>query len=207
VDAQQRQIGTLRHELLGILVALWKMAGLGGGLTIPRSLHRAVARLLRPAEAATRRLILVLAHKLEVTLAPPRAARLQQRVARPAAWRNFELADPAPEWPGRSRRAFKGIGVAKGGEIFAGRLADRLDALCHALDDLKVQARRMARWQALRRRARARGAFVSLRPLRPGLPVDLRGRAGKRLGKYPLRALLGQAHDCTLALPAVPDTS
>lgn len=207
LDARQREIRTLRYELLGIVAVLWKMAGLGFTLVIPRSIHRAVTRLLRPAEAATRRLILVLAHALDITLPPPRIATTTRKASRPAAWRPFALADPARGWPNAGQRAFKGIGAPKGGEIHAGRLADRLDALCHALDDLDAQARRMARWQALRRRARARGAFVSLRPLRPGLPVDLRGRAGRRLAGHPLKDLLATAHDCAGALPAVPDTS
>jgi hypothetical protein len=40
--------------------------------TLPRHLHRAILRLLRPAEAAARRLIIVMARGLVVTLAPPR---------------------------------------------------------------------------------------------------------------------------------------
>jgi hypothetical protein len=40
--------------------------------TLPRHLHRAVLRLLRPAEAAARRLIIVAAHGLVVTLPPAR---------------------------------------------------------------------------------------------------------------------------------------
>ncbi|MEP9389004.1 hypothetical protein [Mesorhizobium sp. KR9-304] len=41
-------------------------------LTLPRHLHRAILRLIRPAESAVRRLIIVLARGLVVTLAPPR---------------------------------------------------------------------------------------------------------------------------------------
>jgi hypothetical protein len=40
--------------------------------TLPRHLHRAILRLLRPAESAARRLIIVMARGLVVTLAPPR---------------------------------------------------------------------------------------------------------------------------------------
>ncbi|MEP9386562.1 hypothetical protein [Mesorhizobium sp. KR9-304] len=40
--------------------------------TLPRHLHRAILRLLRPAESAVRRLIIVLARGLVVTLPPPR---------------------------------------------------------------------------------------------------------------------------------------
>ena len=77
-----------REALKRVLAALVTMAGFGGadpkspsplwggvrgGGTLPRHLHRAVLRLLRPAEAAARRLIIVAARDIAVTLAPPRA--------------------------------------------------------------------------------------------------------------------------------------
>ncbi len=40
--------------------------------TLPRHLHRAILRLLRPAESAARRLVIVMARGLSVTLVPPR---------------------------------------------------------------------------------------------------------------------------------------
>jgi hypothetical protein len=43
--------------------------------TLPRHLHRAVLRLLRPAEAAARRLIVVAARGIVVALPPPRPRR------------------------------------------------------------------------------------------------------------------------------------
>ena len=47
-----------RDTLKCILAALVAMAGLAGGrATLPRHLHRAVMRLLRPAEAARRLII------------------------------------------------------------------------------------------------------------------------------------------------------
>lgn len=47
---------------------------LSPALTLPRRLHRAILALLRPAEAAARRLVVVAAHGLVVTLPPPRKA-------------------------------------------------------------------------------------------------------------------------------------
>ncbi|MBO6719715.1 MAG: hypothetical protein JJ913_17310 [Rhizobiaceae bacterium] len=44
-------------------------------LTLPRHLHRAVLRLLRPAEAAARRLIIVAARGIETPPPPPRFTR------------------------------------------------------------------------------------------------------------------------------------
>jgi hypothetical protein len=89
-----------REALAHILAALVAMAGLGGQLTffpqegaspgglakaeksklsptLPRHLRLAVLRLLRPAESATRRLIIALARGLVVTL-PPRMAKPPQ---------------------------------------------------------------------------------------------------------------------------------
>ena len=45
------------------------------GLTLPRHLHRAILRLLRPAESAARRLIIAAARGLVVKLSPPRKPR------------------------------------------------------------------------------------------------------------------------------------
>ena len=56
-----------REALVGILAGLVATAA-GDADTLPRHLHRAVLRLLRPAEAAARRLVIALAHTLP---APP----------------------------------------------------------------------------------------------------------------------------------------
>jgi hypothetical protein len=55
-------LGRQREALTGILVTLVAMAGEAG--TLPRHLPRALLRLLRPAEAAARRLVIALAHTL-----------------------------------------------------------------------------------------------------------------------------------------------
>ena len=57
-------------RILATLVAMADMAG--GSSTLPRHLYRAVLRLLRPAESAARRLIILAARGLVVTLPPPR---------------------------------------------------------------------------------------------------------------------------------------
>ncbi len=90
-----------REALKRILAMLVAMAGLvdlracrdagviGGGnsdpspgnspATLPRHLHRFVLRLLRPAEAAARRLIILAARGLVVELAPPRIRKTKPR--------------------------------------------------------------------------------------------------------------------------------
>ena len=50
-------------------------SGAGNATTLPRHLHVAILRLLRPAEAATRRLVIVLSRGISVTLPPQRAAK------------------------------------------------------------------------------------------------------------------------------------
>lgn len=135
-----------REALTRVLAALVAMAGLavgsvsvsraGGGVGIlPRHLHRAVLRLLRPAESAARRLIIVAArglivalrHRRKVTptilprglgpgisliklglanIAPFVASRRRETSSRPLA---FRLLDPLPS-PFRLRRpAARGV--------------------------------------------------------------------------------------------------
>ena len=63
------------EALKGIVAALFAMLGLAGEATvarIPQPLHRAVLRVLRPAESAMRRLIVIAARGLVVKLAPSR---------------------------------------------------------------------------------------------------------------------------------------
>lgn len=77
-----------RTALGRLLATLLAMAGLAGDLepaggprrALPRHLHRAVLRLLRPAEAAARRLVIAIARSLPGT--PP--AGMPARVDRPA---------------------------------------------------------------------------------------------------------------------------
>ena len=60
------------EALKGIVEALFAMLGLVGEATvsrIPQPLHRAVLRVLRPAESAVRRLIVIAARGLVVKLA------------------------------------------------------------------------------------------------------------------------------------------
>src|SRR5262245_13363577 len=62
-----------REALKRVLAMLVAMAALGDGrTTLTRYLHTKVLRLLRPAEAAARRLIIVAARGLVVTLPPAR---------------------------------------------------------------------------------------------------------------------------------------
>jgi hypothetical protein len=70
-----RAIERNSEALNGIVAALFAMLGLAGDATvarIPQSLHSAVRRILWPAESAMRRLIVIAARGLVVTLPPSR---------------------------------------------------------------------------------------------------------------------------------------
>lgn len=77
-----------RAALKRVLAMLVGMAGLGepgeGSFTLPRHLHRAILRLLRPAESAVRRLVIVAARGLVVELPPlrPRGAKPRPTILR-----------------------------------------------------------------------------------------------------------------------------
>lgn len=193
-----------REALKRVLAALVAMAGLGSGqaaigsrqsgsaqaddgptdcplptadcrLLLPRHLHRAVLRLLRPAEAAARRLVIVAARGLALPPMRPRRPRGEQPPLRNAAGNpapgevpgrspGLPLFDPLPRRRRRRRHpsaAVPRISVPGFGAPFsvpapptdadpidATRLAQRLAALASALDDLPRAARRFARWRA-----------------------------------------------------------
>jgi hypothetical protein len=61
-----------REALKGVAAALVAIVGGDAPATLPRHLHRAVLRLLRPAESAARRLVIALARSLPASLAPSR---------------------------------------------------------------------------------------------------------------------------------------
>ena len=93
-----RAIERNSEALKEIVAALFAMLGLAGGATvarIPQPLHRAVLRLLRPAESAVRRLVVIAARGLVVKPAPSRpmpagAIGKGGRSRRPS----FQLFDP-----------------------------------------------------------------------------------------------------------------
>ncbi|MDQ6432954.1 hypothetical protein RB623_02660 [Mesorhizobium sp. LHD-90] len=60
------------EALKRLLVMLVGMAEMGDGATLPRHLHRAILKLLRPAESAARRLIIAAARGIVVVLPPLR---------------------------------------------------------------------------------------------------------------------------------------
>ena len=189
------------EALRGIIEVLFAMLGLAGEATvsrIPPSLHNAVLRVLRPAESAMRRLVVIAARGLVVKVAPSRLMPKGHMIGKGSAPRpSFQLFDPRKNFAGSRRAKFKRIAprihffgpdprVAAlwsapspaadpappaDGLVGAERLTRRLHALKLALDDLPRQARRLARWR-VRRETMPSPKFKS--PLRPGHPPGYR---------------------------------
>ena len=182
-----------------IVEALFAMLGIAGVAPvgrIPQPLHRAVLRVLWPAESAMRRLIVIAARGLVVKLASA-AARPKPKGpigkgggSRPPSFqlfdtrKNFTLrrgrrftqlnprihffgSDPTVASLWAARQPLAAPAPPPDGLINGERLTRRLIALKAALEDMPRQARRLARWR-VRRENTPDVKFKS--PLRPGQP-------------------------------------
>ena len=154
--------------------------------------------MLRPAESALRRLIVIAARGLVVKLAPSRPMPVGKVIGKGGgnSPSSFQLFDPRKRVAPLRRRKFTRLvprihffgpdpRVAAlfpaprpvvappppDGLVSATRLTRRLQALKLALDDLPRQARRLVRWQE---RRKASPDFKSTSPLRPGHPPGYR---------------------------------
>ena len=211
--------------LARIVAGLFALLGEAALARIPVALHRSIARVLRPAESAARRLIVVLARITKLKAPPPRKSRpMPQGFARPAKGQqrmSFQLFDPRRRFfrPPRSAtpRAvpritfFRPFGAPRtlsfgrerprkqpDGLEPSANLLRRLEALKAALDDLPRQARRLVRAVAKRE---------TLPDLRFRMPVRLGTAPGWR--QKPHLDIDHVLHDCDwLARNAVaPDSS
>ena len=223
-----RAIERNSEALVGIVEALFAMLGLVGSdmaARIPQPLHSAVLRVLRPAESAMRRLIVIAARGLVVKLTPSRPMPAGPIIGKGGNSRpSFPLFDPRKNFAGPYRRGPARIvprihffgndprvaalwsarppaadpAPPPDGLVNAARLSRRLQALKLALEDLPRQARRLARWR-LRRETAPDPKFKS--PLRPGHPPGYR-----RKPVHEVDDVLIECHD--LAWDALkPDTS
>ena len=190
--AIQRNSGALKT----IVAALFAMLGDVAGERLPRELYRAVLGILRPAESALRRLIVIAARGM-VAMPVPLRPMPKGLVIRSAGNRlSFQLFDRRKRFAPQRRRkgppAIPRIHVFGGdpriaafrpatppqpapppddGTVQARRLLLRLYAFKRALEDLPREARRLVRWRA--RREKIPGVrFTS--PLRPGRPPGYR---------------------------------
>jgi hypothetical protein len=176
--------------LKGIIEMLFAMLGVAP-TRIPQDLHRAVLRLLRPAESAVRRLIVIAARNVVVKPAPSRPMPEGRKIGKGGASRlpAFQLFDPQKrlkpirvmKFPRMVPRIhvfpYDTLGPAPkpvteappppDGRVSATRLHRRLQALKSALDDLPRQAKRLFRLQQRRKASPWPKSTMSLRPGRP----------------------------------------
>ena len=190
-----RAIQRNSEALKTIVAALFAMLGDATVERLPRELYRAVLGILRPAESALRRLIVIAARGM---IAKPTPARPMPKglVIRSTGSRlSFQLFDRRKRFTfQRKRRSgprvlprihfFDPGGTLiqsapppppapppDDGTVQARRLLLRLHAFKRALEDLPREARRLVRLRA--RREKMRGVFFAS-PLRPGRPPGYR---------------------------------
>jgi hypothetical protein len=198
-----RAIERNSQALKAIVAALFAMLGSATGPRIARELHRAVLRVLRPAESAVRRLIVIAARDLVLKPTPSRPCPKGLKIPRKcedamafqlfdprlrfAAWRPRRIPDhKAPRiwtighdptvaalWAYQRSLVAAPARPPDDGLIDGRRLSLRLEALKAALADLPRQARRLVRWQA-RREALQKPHPTFTLPLRPGRPPGYR---------------------------------
>jgi hypothetical protein len=218
------------EALNGIVAALFAMLGLVDATTIsrlPHAVHRAVLRVLQPAESAVRRLIVIVARGVVVKLVPSRPMPAGPIISKGGPSRSsFRLFDPrksfaelrekiptrrlprihffgpdprvAALWASYRPAVVAAPAPPPDEFVNAEPLTRRLHALKAALDDLPRQARRLARWR-LRRENIPSLKFKS--PLRPGPPP---GHRKKKV--HEIDEVLTECHG--LARDALkPDTS
>jgi hypothetical protein len=188
-----------REALERILAALFVMVGLeesAPAAILPRRQHAYLRRILRAAEAAIRRLVVIAARNIVVRPrgVPPDLAALRKRMTTepagadaPARIPAFPLLDPlkrySPKPPRRASKSFPRICVpgftepapipekpvlSPGDPVDATGLCGRLLSSRRALANLPREARRLARWRA-RDRLRP-GPRRVVPPLRIGRP-------------------------------------
>jgi hypothetical protein len=225
-----RAIERNSEALKGILAALFAMLQAVGGVAaarIPRPMRRAVLRVLRPAESAVRRLIVIAARGMvaKPVVARPMPKNLIRKGGRDRL--SFPLFDrwrflrrrkprgnprihffpydprvvalfPPPPLPAPTPPLPAPSPPPDDGFVDARRLALRLEAVRAALSDLPGQARRLVRLRA--RREKVPGLRFRT-PMRPGHPP------GRR--KKPVREVDHVLAECeSLAWDALaPDTS
>jgi hypothetical protein len=217
-----------REPLLRIVAALFALIGLGeGGVVerLPWSVYRAVLAVLRPAESAVRRLIIVAARGMVVKPSRKRPAPAGLAIKGKGRGRApFRLFDPRKRfdrprrpkgrWPEprihffdvdprsplflRSQPRAPEPAPEPKDTVSAASLCRRLAAIKGALEDLPRQARRYARWRAKPLETR-RPRLTST--LRPGSPPGSRKKP-----THEVHEILSECHWLAWNLPE-PDTS
>ena len=211
--AIRRHRGAL-WRLLGMLVAMLGPAADGRA---SRGAYLGLLRVLRPAESAVRRLVVMAARGMSAPRLVPRAGAMPDFLAlrqKPTAPRaRFALIDPrkrfaeltATRSPCRAPRlSMPGIddpvfAATAEEKVDTARVRARLSSLRDVLSDVPKTAWRLVRMQA---RAALRKRWI-LSPLRPGWPPGHRAA-----GTHPVDGVLADCHALAFhALHGPPDTS
>jgi hypothetical protein len=183
-------------RIVATLVAMVGLQAESALSRLPRPLYRQVMRILRAAEAAVRRLIIIAARGVTAEQAPVRSrpeGRKPGASPRGRGSLQFQLFDTRKRFDLRRRKyvpdhlaprvwtvgdnmpahpwGFRPAAPEDDGTVDAARLGRRLAAIKAALDDLPAQTKRLVRWRA-RRQAMASPKFRD--PLRPGRPPGYR---------------------------------
>ena len=207
-----------REQLKVIVLTLFALAGMrvGGSLfTLRRDVFAAILAILRPAESAVRRLIVIAARELGDSYPGHRRTAPminigagQGNCPRSRATRAFKLFDPLksfdpesiwdvqPTWEsqiGPSDQPFPYTSTIES-PLDASHIGQRLNALMRALDNLPRQARRLVRWQSRRDAALKACRPTRVSPMRPGLPPGWRQRKIHEIDDV-LRECHGLAND------------
>lgn len=220
-----------RTALLRLLAVLFASAGIVPGEgpvpAVRRGVYLAILFVLRPAEAATRRLVVIVKARMREAVkgGSPRCKQTAPSgpIPKGAGKRLplFPLFDPRKQVPELARRK-AGKGPAPRMFFFDGsdpeiepeientrspddmidaeRLGRRMQALHLALGDLTAQAKRLARVQS--RRQAAGESIKRTKPLRGGRPPGYRAR-----WRHAVDEVLSDCHQLALWALAAPDSS
>ena len=215
-------------RVVASLVAMVRVKGGGVAAYLPRDIYSAALILLRPAESAVRRLIVMAARGLAVKLklgptrAFPAGLSLKRDAERVPA---FCLIDPlkrfAPEdfeWGMKKQQVLPRISVPglfdpvfpdqpaldADDMIAAAALGRRVQALRFALDNLPREAKRLARWKVKREleRQAEKPRPGRLSPFRPGFAPGLHRHKPQEID-----SILGDCHCFAVVAWDRPDTS
>ncbi|WP_026480987.1 hypothetical protein [Ahrensia sp. 13_GOM-1096m] len=208
----QGAINVNREALQRILAVLFTMAGLATA-PLPRGVRLPLLRVLRPAESAVRRLIVIAARGINVKLQNRPAPDFSKLPRKTDHVPSFELFDRRKRFAEKRAALLPHKGVprltiwnapkpiaaptARGDH--EARVMLRLKALQNALNDLPKQAQRLARHQA--RRATLPAGPKCVGPLRPGYPP-----AHKKRSDHAVDFILRECHALAMQARTLPPT-
>lgn len=179
-------------RIISALFAMLPSAEPSAEATLPRSLFYSILAVLRSAESAVRRLIVIAARGMTAKPKPSRpfpSGSVFLNHSAPIRVPTFNLIEPLKPFSLDAEPTPLFSFVETGSEtshqiqfveisVNATTLLNRLRAIRFALDNLPKQARRLARWRAQHSLDnQANQQIKRLSPLRPGPPSGLRKRS------------------------------